>query len=161
MVGGPYQRLGTPNLLSVHPPERTDPFTLLIKGTVMISRIIIFYSRLKLQGETDIESSFPLGRPLAEIRASTGFKELDNMVDTFKLNIPREYRDPFTRGMMMNSPQSGPRMSIDPICYAAHILPAACVFPESNGSRGQHSSQLQILSVLPLYCMNHISILAT
>jgi hypothetical protein len=100
------QTINTPDVLTTHPQYLTDPFTLYVKGAVLMARIKLFNLRWKTQ--------LP-NVPQVDPRESETFKDLDSLITTFRSRFPLEYRSPLING------------KIDPTLYIVHMMPYSCI----------------------------------
>ncbi|KAF8527964.1 fungal-specific transcription factor domain-containing protein, partial [Hysterangium stoloniferum] len=96
------QRLGSPRVLTSHPPEHTDSFVLYVKAMALLSKVKIFNSRFRAKfqnaGEVD-----PRDTPV--------FKGLDGIISTFRISFPPGLREPIVGGVVDNH------------LYLAHLIP--------------------------------------
>jgi hypothetical protein len=97
----------------VHPEEQTDAFTLYVKGTCLISRVKSFNLRFRsrhFSGDPacGVEPSF--SEPV-DPRTTQAFKDLDNIVLSFRESFPP----------LMKSPING--NIVDPHLYSASLFP--------------------------------------
>ncbi|QRV98852.1 Fungal specific transcription factor domain [Ceratobasidium sp. AG-Ba] len=81
------QKLMTPDLLTHHDLPLTDSFVLLVKANALLSRITTFNIRLRTR-IGDAATSM-------DLRTVPAFKTLDSQIASFRLSIPRAFRDAF------------------------------------------------------------------
>ncbi|KAG8851250.1 hypothetical protein FRB96_009453 [Tulasnella sp. 330] len=100
---GNRQRLTTSRVLSTHPPEITDAFTLYIKASILLGRVKTFNGRFKLKYE--------LTSGVGDPRETTEFQMLDSAIQSFKSSVPKDLCE-FTRDG-----------KVDPTLHMALLLP--------------------------------------
>lgn len=82
----------------VHPPQLTDSFTLYTKVMLIISRIKNFNHRFRVMedlGDPGSKSTRMniLNQP--DVRSTTTFSQLDDLVMSFRSSLWQDFKDPF------------------------------------------------------------------
>jgi hypothetical protein len=106
-VGRSRQTLHDPSCITNHPPSTTDPFSLYVKGTILLSWIKSFALRFRSKNP-----------PYIDPRETTDFKVLDSLCSSFRLSFPKEFRDPLRTQDAFGSATS---LTLDPILLSAHF----------------------------------------
>lgn len=120
------QDLATPDVLTRHPPQYTDPFILLIKAVMLFGRVTDYNVRSNLRAPTaPSKNQNPFFLP--------GFKELDTLVcSEFFESLPQMYRN----NSGINDGAEGSIIDID--LYMVHIIPHAYVPFTMSARRPSH-----------------------
>jgi hypothetical protein len=109
------QRIWTNSVLTLHLPEYTDSFILLIKATMLFGRVTDFNVRNGLRGAANIKPSIPQ-------TLTTDFKELDRLCSSeFLKALPVGYRSCLGVGEHPDGSM------IDTDLYLVHLMPHALV----------------------------------
>lgn len=90
-----------------HPPDITDSFTLFVKSTMLLSFIKNFNHRYKIKSNLGDTRFLPV-RNFAthgygdqpDIRSSSAFLELDQLLVSFRSSFPSNLKDPFRNGLV-------------------------------------------------------------
>lgn len=97
----------TRNVLLENSEQITDPFTLYVKGSILISRVKTFNLRFRARhyaGDAAVSSDYcdqDISKR-ADPRGSQAFIELDYTIDFFTTAFPARYRSPITNNIVDN-----------------------------------------------------------
>lgn len=91
-----------PHILLVHPENQTDSFILMVKASIMLSRVKNFNLRYRARcfaKDSDFipTAKVPVRLPTSEVldpRSTPAFIEVDNLVSSFRSSFPPELRNP-------------------------------------------------------------------
>ncbi|KAI9572876.1 hypothetical protein HD554DRAFT_2063701 [Boletus coccyginus] len=124
----------------VHPPELTDSFTLYIKVMLVISRIKNFNHRFRVMehlGDPGSKSTRMNRWNEPDVRSTTTFSQLDNLVFSFRSSLSHEFKDPLVNNC------------VDPHLYTTHLALHASIIllhePHSNAKSSICTSAMKIL----------------
>ncbi|KIJ68342.1 hypothetical protein HYDPIDRAFT_146307 [Hydnomerulius pinastri MD-312] len=124
----------------IHPLEITDSFTLYIKSMMIISRIKTFNLRFRVKENLGDPGSLITRTTWAnvpDIRSAPTFRQLEDLVTSFRSSFPNEFKDPFLNGCM------------DTHLYTAHLTLHASIIllhePHSNTKSSICTSAMKIL----------------
>ncbi|KAG8875654.1 hypothetical protein FRB97_004838 [Tulasnella sp. 331] len=154
------QRILGRNALVTHPKLTTDSFTLYVKATVILGKVKYFNRSFRYRytdGDepcrtstdnttTQLDPDPANPKPMncatsVQPQHTEEFKALDNLIQAFITNIPKEFRDPvgFSCGA-----------KLDPILYMTHMLPHMATIalhdPHAKVSLVQDPSAQKILA---------------
>lgn len=96
----------TGNLLLTHPEDQIDSFILYVKGTILISRVKTFNSRVRARyyagdsSVTNLRNDNPSEH--YDPRGSTAFIELDHIASSFQSSFPSYLRNPIVDNVVDN-----------------------------------------------------------
>jgi hypothetical protein len=91
-----------PHILLVHPEGQTDSFILMVKASIILSRVKNFNLRYRARyfakdldyiPTTNAPGQFP-GSDVLDPRSTPAFIEVDNLVSSFRSSFPPEIRNP-------------------------------------------------------------------
>ncbi|KAF8560446.1 hypothetical protein OG21DRAFT_1401745, partial [Imleria badia] len=124
----------------VHPPELTDSFTLYIKVMLIISRIKNFNHRFRVMehlGDPGSKSTRMNRWNEPDVRSTTTFSQLDDLVVSFRSSFSHEFKDSFVNNC------------VDPHLYTTHLALHASIIllhePHSNAKSSICTSAMKIL----------------
>ena len=102
------QRLSTPQVLTHHPHGQTDSFTLYVKSAHLLSVVKSFNHRIMAK-MVPLAPQDAIGREV-DVRNSTEFHQVEQLISTFGINIARQFRRPVADGL------------IDSYLYVANVV---------------------------------------
>ncbi|KAK2461839.1 hypothetical protein APHAL10511_006302 [Amanita phalloides] len=131
------------NVLVENLEQITDPFTLYIKGSVLISRAKTFNLRYRARhyaGDVAVSSDFSDQRlsARADPRGSQAFLELDYIIDTFITTFPSRYRNPIVDNIVDSHLYTA--------CLMPHVASIILHDPHADVQRSGCMSALKILT---------------
>lgn len=127
------QHLFSSNMLLEHYSLTTDPWTLYIKATILVSRVRTFNARYRITSKSGLHNAktSPTGSEL--------FLRLDQTAAKFCTEIPPAFRTPVGA-------------KVDPLLYMAHLLPHVAMIqlhdPHANFSDSNDPSTIRLASAV-------------
>jgi hypothetical protein len=88
------------NVLTYHPPQHTDSFTLYIKAAMVLSRVKAFNTRFRGRyhaGDPALHSpatKIPVSLEDLDPRETPAFREVDSLVTSWASSFPPQFRAP-------------------------------------------------------------------
>jgi len=89
-----------PHLLLTHPESQTDSFILMVKASIILSKVKIFNLRFRARyfakdSDYTPTANVPLpGSDALDPRSTPAFTEVDNLVSNFRNSFPSDLRNP-------------------------------------------------------------------
>jgi hypothetical protein len=91
-----------PHILLAHPESQTDSFILMVKASIILSRVKNFNLRYRARYfAKDLDytptASAPIGCRISDVldpRSTAAFIEVDNLVSSFRSSFPPDMRNP-------------------------------------------------------------------
>ncbi|KIO22764.1 hypothetical protein M407DRAFT_27718 [Tulasnella calospora MUT 4182] len=127
------QTIFSENIHLQHPSLTTDPWTLYIKATILISRVKTFNGRYRIKSKVR-----PSGIPISPAE-NEEFHRLDQAINEFTQHIPSAFREPV-------------ETTVDPILYMAHLLPYVASIqlhdPHANVNEPTNVSTLRLFAAV-------------
>ncbi|RPD64871.1 hypothetical protein L227DRAFT_571326 [Lentinus tigrinus ALCF2SS1-6] len=160
------------HVIEVQPEDQVDSFILHVKATMLLSKVKFFNCRYKSKrhrGDPDYQpdpDGLP-GHPRADVTTTRAFKELDNLIITYRESFPSHLRDPVARGTIDGSLltalssahfatimlHEGHALVGQPACVSScKILAAARAILNLLHSAYSTSHNLATLGVFPMVC---------
>ncbi|KAF8622905.1 hypothetical protein AX15_006667 [Amanita polypyramis BW_CC] len=133
----------TRNIILDNPEQITDPFTLYIKGSILISHVKAFNLRFRTRhyaGDATVSSDYwnQSTSICADPRGSQAFLELDYMIDSFTSTFPGHCRNPIMNNI------------VDGHLYTAWLMPHVATIilhdPHADVQRSGCVSALKLLT---------------
>lgn len=89
------QKMNSKDILTHHPPDQTDSFTLYIKSSILLSKVKGFNSTFPLDQEALDNLAAPGQHPQhVDPRGTSEFQKIESQIWAFRMNIPNHLRNP-------------------------------------------------------------------
>ncbi|KZS96186.1 hypothetical protein SISNIDRAFT_548277 [Sistotremastrum niveocremeum HHB9708] len=89
------QRMNSKDILTYHPVDQTDSFTLYVKSSILLSRVKNFNSSFPLNQEALDSLAAPDQHPQhVDPRSTAEFQKIEAQIWAFRLNVPNHLRNP-------------------------------------------------------------------